>query len=81
MALGDNQGMAGGDREGLWAGQTAPLATWDILWELLVHAIPFGSVQALLLQKPGHQVGDFEIVKIREWKVRVATNAYFGQMH
>jgi len=38
-------------------------------------------VQALLLQKPGHLVGDFEIVQVREGKVRIATNAYFGQMH
>jgi len=47
---------------------------------LVVVALYIGnhSVQALLLQKLIQQVCDFEIVQIREWKVRVATNAYLG---
>ncbi len=39
------------------------------------------SVQALFLKKLVHQVCDFEIVQIREWKVRIAANADFRQMH
>lgn len=39
------------------------------------------SIQPFTLKEPGHQVGDLEIVEIGEWKVGVATNADFGQMH
>ena len=40
-----------------------------------------GLVQAFFLQKLVHQICDFEIIQIREWKVSVAANAYLGQMH
>lgn len=54
---------------------------WGTAAVAVHHALENGSVQALLLKKLVHQVCDFKIVQIREWKVCVATNAYFGQMY
>lgn len=39
------------------------------------------SVQLLGLQKIRHEVRDFEIVEIREWEMRVASNASLRKMH
>jgi len=39
------------------------------------------SIQPFLLKKFGQKVCDLKIVQIGEWKVRIAANTYFGQMH
>ena len=39
------------------------------------------SIQTVLLEKLGQKPGDFQVVHIREWKVRVAADTHLGQVH